>query len=77
MNDTFSMDSWGKIQGMLAYQEVYPGTLTPVYPTIFKSKRGTDPDEPGLIEALSIPQYEQWNKFMKEEITNLVKLVCN
>ena len=57
---------------MLAYQAVYHGTLTPVYPTIFKVKTVTYPDEPGLIEALSSPQSEQWNKAITKEITNLV-----
>ena len=49
------MDSWGEIQGMLVYQAVNHGNLTHVDPTIFKAKKGTDPDELGLIEALSIP----------------------
>ena len=57
---------------MLAYQAVYHGTLTPVDPTILKSKKGTDPDEPGLVEALISPQFEQCTKAMTEEITNLV-----
>ena len=39
MDSTFSMDSWGEIQGMLAYQAVDCGTLTPVDPTIFKAKK--------------------------------------
>ena len=38
--------------GMLAYQAVDYGTLTPVDTKIFKVKKGTDPYEPGLIEAL-------------------------
>ena len=58
---------------MLAYQEVDHGTITPGDLTILKSKKGTDPDEPGIIEALSSPQYEQWNEAMKEESTNLAK----
>ena len=70
---TFSMDSWGEIQGILAYQAVDHGTPTPVDPTIFKDKKGTDPYETGLIEALSSPQHEQCTKAMTEEITNLVK----
>ena len=61
LDGTFSMDSWGEIQGVLSYQAVDHGALIPVYTTIFKSKKGTDPDEPGLIEALSSPQSEQWN----------------
>ena len=61
MGVTFSMNSWGEIQGVLSYQAVDNGTLNSAYTTIFKSKKGTDPDEPGLIEALSSPQSEQWN----------------
>ena len=49
---------------MLAYQEVDHGTITPGDLTILKSKKGTDPDEPGIIEALSSPQSEQWTKSM-------------
>ena len=45
---------------MLAYQSVDHGTLTPVDTAIFKVKKGTDPDEPGLIESLNSPQSEQW-----------------
>ena len=73
MDSTFSMDSWGEIQGMLAYQSVDHGNLTPVYPTIFKAEKVTYPDEPSLIEALSIPQSERWTESMTEEIANLVK----
>ena len=58
---------------MLSYQAVDHSTLTPVDPKIFKSQKGTEPDEPGLIEALSIPQYEQWTESMTEEITILIK----
>ena len=58
---------------MLAYQTVGHSTLTPVYPMISKAKKGTYPDEPVIIEALIIPQYEQWNKYTAEEITNLLK----
>ena len=58
---------------MLAYQAVYHGTLIPVDPTIFKSKKFTDSDEPVLIEGLSSPQYEHCTKEMTEEINNLVK----
>ena len=58
---------------MLAYQAVHHVSLTPVYPTIFKAKNGKDPYEPGLIEALSSPQSEQWTDVITEEITNLVK----
>ena len=46
---TFSMDSRGEIQGVLAYQEVDHGTLTLVDPTIFKDQKGADPDEPSLV----------------------------
>ena len=49
---------------MLEYQAVDHGTLTPVDTTIFKSKRGTDPDEPGIIEELSSPQSQQYTKAM-------------
>ena len=58
------MESWGEIQGMLAHQAKYDGTLTPVDPMILKYKKGTDPDEPGLIEAISSPRSEQWTKVM-------------
>ena len=58
---------------MLAYQAVYHGIPTPIDPTIFKAKKGTDPDEHGLIEALSSYYSEQCTKSMTEEITNLVK----
>ena len=80
MNGTFSMDSWGKIQGGLSYQAVDHGTLTPVDTMIFKSKKSTDPDEPGLIEALSSPQYEQWNKSITEknhQFSIITDLRCN
>ena len=73
MGVTFSMYLWGEIQGMLSYQVVYQGTLSPIDPTIFKAKKGTDPDKPSLVEALSSPQSEQCTKSMTEEITNLVK----
>ena len=73
LDGTFSMDSWGEIHGILAYQTVDHGTITPVDPTIFKTKTGTDPDEPGLIEALSSPQSKHWTKAMTEEIKNLLK----
>ena len=58
---------------MLAYQAVYHGIPTPIDPTIFKAKKGTDPDEHGLIEALSSYYSEQCTKSMTEEITNIVK----
>ena len=64
LDGTFSMDSWGKIQEVLAYYVVDHGTLTPVDPTIFKAKKDTYPDEPGLIKELRIPQSQQWTKAM-------------
>ena len=57
MDSTFIMDSRGEIQGMLAYQAVDHGILTPVDPAIFKAQKGTDPYEPVIIEALNSPQY--------------------
>ena len=69
----FSMDSWGEIRVVLAYQVVDRGTLTHVDTTIFTSQQGVYPYEPGLVEVLSIPQSEQWTKAMTEEINNLVK----
>ena len=51
---------------MLEYQAVDNGTLTSVDPTIFKSNKGTDPDEPGILEALSSSQSEQWTEAMTE-----------
>ena len=39
LDGTFSMDLRGEIQGMLAYQALDHGTLTPVDPTIFKAKK--------------------------------------
>ena len=56
LDGTFSMDSWGEIQGILAYQAVDNSTLTPVDTTIFKFKRGKDPYEPSFTEALSSTQ---------------------
>ena len=58
---------------MLEYQAVDHGTLTPVDNTISKSQNGTDPNEHGLIDALSSPQSKQWTESMTKEITNLVK----
>ena len=58
---------------MLEYQAVDHGTLTFVDNTIPKSENGTDPNEHGLIEALSSPQSKQWTESMTKEITNLVK----
>ena len=43
------MDSWGEIQGVLEYQAVDNGALTPVDTMIFKYKKGKYPDEPCLI----------------------------
>ena len=63
----------GEIQSMLEYQAVDHCTLTPVDSKIFKARKDMDPDQPGLIEALISPHSEQWNKYMTEEITNLVK----
>ena len=59
---------------MLSYQELDHSNLTPVEHTLSKSKKGTDPYESVLIEAIISPQYEQWTKATPEEITNVVKL---
>ena len=44
---------------VLAYQAIAKGTITPVDPMTFKAQKGTDPDDPDLIEELSSPQSEQ------------------
>ena len=56
LDGTFSMDSWGEIKGMLAYQTVDHGILTPVDTTISKYKKVT----------LSSHQYEQLTKSKTE-----------
>ena len=38
---------------------------------MFKAKKGTDPDTPGMMEALSGPHHDEFMKAMKNEISEL------
>ena len=68
-----SMNAWGDIQGMIAAQDVEHRSLLDISPATFKAHKKLDPDQPGLLEALSGPESQQWSDAMDEEVVNLEK----
>ena len=67
------MNTWGDIQGTIAAQDVEYGSLLDISPAAFKAHKKLDPDQPGLLEALSGPESQQWSDAMDEEVVNLEK----